>query len=237
MQLSNRLKTLLLAVVALAATYVISFTLSRNHANVDAQSKSQACPSDDSGLKLPAGFCATVFADNIGHARHMVVAPSGVVYVNTWSGRYYGNDKPPAGGFLVALQDKSGVGKADATERFGETVQSGGAGGTGIGMYKGSLYAEINDRIVRYSLPEGSIVPNGAADTIVSGLPLGGDHPMHPFIIGADGTMYVDVATATNSCQLKNRTLKSPGANPCTELDTRGGVWRYDANKPKIFHG
>jgi mono/diheme cytochrome c family protein len=30
---------------------------------------------------------------------------------------------------------------------------------------------------------------------------------------------------------LKNRTLKSPGANPCTELETRGGIWRYDANK------
>src|SRR5260370_23382274 len=43
--------------------------------------------------------------------------------------------------------------------------------------------------------------------------------------------MYVDVATATNSCQLKNRTLKSPGAAPCTELETRGGIWRYDANK------
>jgi glucose/arabinose dehydrogenase len=54
---------------------------------------------------------------------------------------------------------------------------------------------------------------------------------MHPFIIDAEGTIYVDVATATNSCQLKNRTLKSPGANPCTELKTRGGIWRYDANK------
>jgi hypothetical protein len=116
-------------------------------------------------------------------------------------------------------------------ERFGETVQSGGAGGTGIGMYKGWIYAESNDRIVRYSLPAGSIVPSGSADTIVSGLPLGGDHPMHPFIINAEGSIYVDVATATNSCQLKNRTLKSPGANPCGELETRGGIWRYDANR------
>jgi glucose/arabinose dehydrogenase/mono/diheme cytochrome c family protein len=131
----------------------------------------------------------------------------------------------------VALQDKSGMGKADVIERFGETVQSGGAGGTGIGFYKGSIYAEINDRIVRYSLPAGSIVPSGPADTIVSELPLGGDHPMHPFIIKAEGAMYVDVATATNSCQLKNRTLKSPGAEPCTELETRGGIWLYDANK------
>ena len=98
-------------------------------------------------------------------------------------------------------------------------------------MYKGSIYAEINDRIVRYSLPAGAIVPRDAPETIVSKLPLGGDHPMHPFIIGADGSMYVDVATATNSCQPKNRQPKIPGDNPCTELETRGGVWRFDANK------
>jgi len=232
MQLSNPFKTLLSALVALTAMYMgSSLAPAQNKSNPAAEAKSQACPNDDSGLQLPAGFCATVFADDIGHARHMVVAPSGILYVNTWSGRYYGNDTPHAGGFLVALQDKSGTGKADVIERFGETVQSGGAGGTGIGMYKGSIYAEINDRIVRYLLPAGSAVPSGSADTIVSGLPLGGDHPMHPFIINAEGSMYVDVASATNSCQLKNRTLKSPGANPCTELETRGGIWRYDANK------
>lgn len=189
------------------------------------------CPSSDSGLKLPAGFCATVFADGIGHARHLVVGSNGVVYVNTWSGDYYGHDVPHAGGFIVALQDKTGAGKADVIKRFGETAQTGGAGGTGIGMYKGSIYAESNDRIVRYALAAGSIVPGGAAETIVSGLPLGGDHPMHPFIIDSKGSMYVDVATATNSCQQRNRQPGAPGVNPCTELETRGGIWRYDANK------
>src|SRR5262245_46352731 len=49
-----------------------------------------ACPTNDTGLTLPPGFCATVFADGIGHARHLKVASSGVVYVNTWSGEYYG---------------------------------------------------------------------------------------------------------------------------------------------------
>ena len=83
-----------------------------------AQSETASCPQDDSGLKLPAGFCATIFADGIGHARHLVVAPNGVVYVNTWSGRYYGNDTPHAGGFLVALQDTTGAGKADVNRAF-----------------------------------------------------------------------------------------------------------------------
>jgi glucose/arabinose dehydrogenase/mono/diheme cytochrome c family protein len=197
-----------------------------------AQTQRPVCPHDDSGLELPAGFCATVFADGIGHARHLVVAPNGVVYVNTWSGRYYGNDTPHSGGFLVALQDTSGSGKANVIQRFGETIQSGGAGGTGIGMFGGAIYAEINDKIVRYTLPAGSITPQAAPVTVVSGLPLGGDHPMHPFAIDTDGSLYVDVATATNACQPQNRTPKSPGLNPCTELQTRGGIWRYDANKP-----
>jgi glucose/arabinose dehydrogenase/mono/diheme cytochrome c family protein len=229
-------KTISYALVALA-TICVGVSLMRapkaraeKQSDAGAASRSQTCPDDGSGLKLPAGFCATVFADGIGHARHMVVASNGVLYVNTWSGRYYGNDTPHAGGFLVALQEKNGSGKADVIERFGETVQSVGHGGTGIGMYKGLIYAEINDRIVRYSLPTGSIVPNGPAETIVSGLPLGGDHPMHPFIIDGEGKLYVDVATATNSCQGKNRTPASPGLNPCTELETRGGVWLYDAN-------
>ncbi len=230
---SLRLSAVLFSVVAAFAVYgAVSFmTPAQNQSNLGAQPGAQGCPNDDSGLQLPAGFCATVFADGIGHARHMVVSSNGVVYVNTWSGEYYGNEPPHPGGFLVALQDTKGAGKADVIERFGETAQTGGAGGVGIGMYKGSIYAEINDRIVRYPLTAGSLVPQGHPDTIVSGLPLGGDHPMHPFVIDAQGAMYVDVATATNSCQPQNRQPKVPGAQPCTELVTRGGIWRYDANR------
>ncbi len=180
---------------------------------------------------MPTGFCATIFAEGIGHTRHIVVSSDGVVYANTWSGEYFGNDKTHEGGFLVALQDKSGAGKADTIERFGGTEQTGDHGGTGIGIYNGSIYAETNDSIVKYALTSGSIAPTGSAVTVVSGLPLGGDHPMHPFIITSDGSLLVDVASATNSCQAKNRTLKSPGDNPCKELETRGGIWRYDANK------
>lgn len=107
----------------------------------------------------------------------------------------------------------------------------GDAGGTGIGLYNGSLFAETNDKIVRYPLSTSSIVPHGPAEPIATGLPLGGDHPMHPFTIDDDGSLYIDVATATNACQVQNRTLQSPGIDPCRELETRGGIWRYDANK------
>jgi YD repeat-containing protein len=188
-----------------------------------------ACPSSE--LMLADGFCATVFADGIGHARHMAISPNGTVYVNTWSGVYYGNDKPPAGGFIVALRDTTGDGRADVVARFGDSVQSGGAGGTGIALYRGALYVEAKDKILRYGLAEGSITPTSRPDVVLDGLPLTGDHPQHNFAIDSSGGLFMNSGSPTNSCQIKNRIAGSPGRRPCTELRTRAGIWRYDANR------
>ena len=190
-----------------------------------------ACPANNGGITLPAGFCATVFADSLGHPRHMAIAPNGVVYVNTWSGRYYGNAPPPRGGFLVALRDTTGDGVADVKARFGDSVQNGGIGGTGIALHRGALFAETNDKIVRYELPSGAVTPTAAPTVIVSGLPLTGDHPAHSFAIDSAGALFVNSGSASNACGIKDRTPESRGHDPCTELRTRAGIWRYDANR------
>jgi glucose/arabinose dehydrogenase/mono/diheme cytochrome c family protein len=228
-------RTVAVGIVAQLALGEIPFTPgspARAQANQTAPGlPADTCAGDNGGITLPRGFCATVFADDIGHARHLVVSPTGIVYVNTWSGRYYGNDTPPPGGFLVALQDTKGDGHADLIIRFGDSLAAGSHGGTGIALYNGALYAEVNDRIVRYALPAGAAVPTTEPEIVVSGLPLSGDHPMHPFVIDRHGNLYVDLGSATNSCQVQNRTARSPGVNPCTELRTRAGTWRYDANR------
>ena len=200
-------------------------------ATIPAFSEEQDCPETDTGVSLPSGFCATIFADKVGHARQLAVAPDGTVYVNTWSGIYYGNDKPHDGGFLIALKDTKGTGHADVNVRFGPTFAEGAHGGTGIWLYKNSLYAELDDKIVRYLLKDGEAAPTGKAETILSGMPVTGDHPMHGFAIDADGNLFVEMGTATNACEKENRMPHSPGIDPCTELETRGGIWRYDANK------
>jgi glucose/arabinose dehydrogenase len=192
---------------------------------------SSSCKGDNGGLTLSPGFCATVFADNLGHVRHMVVAPDGTLYANTWSGQYFRNSPPPPGGFLVALKDTTGSGHADVIKRFGATVAEGGTGGSGIRLYNGALYAEENSRILRYALKPGEMVPTGKPSVVVSGLTLTGDHPMHPFIIDSKGQLFVDIGSATNACQSKNRIAGVPGIEPCTEKETRAGTWRYDANK------
>ncbi|MGH7621008.1 MAG: PQQ-dependent sugar dehydrogenase, partial [Gemmatimonadaceae bacterium] len=50
-------------------------------------------------------------------------------------------------------------------------------------------------------------------------------------VIDSAGDLFMDVGSSTNACQVKDRTLQSPGITPCTELETRAGIWRYDASK------
>jgi glucose/arabinose dehydrogenase/mono/diheme cytochrome c family protein len=189
-----------------------------------------ACTGDDGGLRLSPGFCATIFADGLGHVRDLAAAPDGTLYANTWKGRYY-RTPPPPGGFLIALEDTNGDGRADSIRRFGVTSEAGGAGGSGIALYDGGLYAEEGDKVVRYALAPGLAVPTAAPTTVLSGLPLTGDHPMHPFAIDGKGNLFIDLGSATNACQAENRIAGSRGLSPCTEKETRAGTWRYDANK------
>jgi glucose/arabinose dehydrogenase len=190
-----------------------------------------ACPSNDTQLQLPSGFCASVFADSIGAARHVVVAQNGDVYV-TLEGtkpspekQLGGQPQPPAPSAVVALRDTTGDGKADVIQRIG------GTGNTGIGIYNNAPYVDEGTKIVRYTMDSASLVPKGRPQTIVSGLPLMPGHRARNFAIGPDGALYVNVGSATNSCQQKDREPGSKGVDPCTELKTRAGIWKFDANK------
>lgn len=195
------------------------------------------CPAgDNGGLTLPQGFCATVFADSLGHARHIAVAPNGDVYVNTWSGSYYPADegRTRRGGFVVALRDTTRDGKTDVKQVFGGSAR-GNSGGTGIALHDGYVYAEAGPRIVRYRLAEGQLAPAadaGDGEVVVDGFATEGDHPQHNFVIGRDGALYANMGSATNACQRRNRTKGSAGVDPCTELETRAGIWKFDANTP-----
>lgn len=177
------------------------------------------------GLILPAGFCATIFADSVGSARHLVVAANGDVFVNIQSGRpnTY-NATIPAG--VLALRDTNGDGVADLRERFADT------GNTGIGLHAEHLYVDIGHSIIRYPMSPGSLRPSGPAEIVVSGLPTLPGHRARNLAFSSDGSLYVNVGSATNSCQVRERQNESPGHDPCTELRTRAGIWHFDATRP-----
>ena len=187
------------------------------------------------GLTLPDGFTATIFADRIGLTRHLAAAPNGDLYANSWRSPYDSSRPVPEGGFLVALRDTNHDGTADVIRRFGPTGP-GTAGGTGIGIHAGALYAEAGPAILRWQLPADGLAPTGAPDTVVKDMPVDGGHPMHPFVIDGEGNLFVDMGSATNACQRKDREPGSPGERPCRELAIRAGIWRFRADRTDQQH-
>jgi glucose/arabinose dehydrogenase len=182
-------------------------------------------PGCSAGLQLPTGFCATVFAERVPGVRHIVVAPNGDVFVNTEPGRGGGQPRGVRG-TIVALRDNNGDGKSDMQRRFGA---DGGAGGTGIALDGNLVYATVGNAIVRYRLASGTLNAVGKPDTIVTGLPVAGHHALNFVLQGR--ILYVNIGSASNSCQQRDRQTESPGNNPCTELETRAGIWQFDANR------
>ncbi|EQB34223.1 PQQ-dependent sugar dehydrogenase [Sphingobium ummariense] len=188
------------------------------------QQEAQACAGDNGGLSLPPGFCSSVFADGLGHVRHLVVAPDGVVYANSQPGNEEGD---AAASGLIVLRDTDGDGKADEVKR----PHAGEKGGTGVALRDGQVYLEDGDRIMRYPLDPASHLPTGKGEVVLTGLATEGDHRSHSIVIAQDGALYVNSGSATNACQKENRQAGSPGETPCEEKALRAGIWRYEAGK------
>lgn len=182
------------------------------------------CAADNAGLTLPRGFCAVVFADLVvdgkpAAARHMAITPKGDVFVAINASQ---NTNPSVG--IIGLRDSDGDGVADKQSQFSQ-----GLGGSGLAWDHDMLYFGANDRVVRYRLKDGDLNPQGGAETVVSGLPNTGDHISKTVVIGDRQSLYVNIGSASNACQVQNRVAQSPGKAPCPELPMRAGVWKFDA--------
>jgi glucose/arabinose dehydrogenase len=188
-------------------------------AELDAQraTTNVTCDPDNGGITLPPGFCAVVVADQVGRARHVAASQNGDVYVAL--------DDPAAPGGVLALRDRGGRGRADVKQYFGPV------GANGIAVTNEFLYVGYRDRVVRWAKDPGTLVPTGAPQVVVSGLPSTGDHFRKTIQLDGRGALYVNIGSASNACQVQNRVLHSPGVDPCPELPIRAGVWRFDANR------
>ncbi|HJU87026.1 MAG TPA: sorbosone dehydrogenase, partial [Gemmatimonadota bacterium] len=164
---------------------------------------------------VPEGFCATIFADNVGPARHLAVAPNGDVYVATW------REGERRGG-IVALRDTDGDGQADLLDRFADE------GGSGIAIHGNHLYFATWSSVYRYRLSIRSLVPETPPDTVVTGLPLL-EHGARSIAIDEAGHLFVNIGAPSNACERDYPRRDFVGAFPCRELETSGGIWRFDA--------
>ncbi len=173
------------------------------------------CAPDNAGLALSPGVCAILVGSSLGPVRHLVVAPNGDILAAV-SGQ---------GGGVLALRDTDGDGKADLRRSFGPD------GGTGIALGGGYLYFATDNRVLRWPWAEGQLEPKGDPETIVRGLPDNGNHVSKSLALGGGNTLFVSIGSFTNSCQIWDRERRSPGVDPCGELRTRAGIWRFAADR------
>jgi glucose/arabinose dehydrogenase len=183
------------------------------------------CDPDNAGLTLPSGFCALVVHDAVtptgapAAVRHIAVASNGDVFVAIQS----------AGGGVLALRDTNGDGKPDATATFGSGP------GHGIALREPYLYFATNDHVERFLMSPVSLTPISGPEVILSGMPATGDHVTKTIVV-TGGTLFVNLGSASDVCQVVNRQPASPGVDPCAELPIRSGVWRYNADLPGQVH-
>lgn len=179
------------------------------------------CDEGNGGITLPQGFCAAVFADEIGVARHLVVAPTGDVYVALEdASRSSANSTHVRGeigrGGTIALRDTNADGRADVRMRIVDASHS------GIALRGQWLYTSSPTTVLRYRLEPGKLAPIGPPDTVVTGFPDGG-HSSRSLAFDDAGNLFVNVGSDSNACWDSGRAL-----DPCPELDERAGIWRID---------
>jgi glucose/arabinose dehydrogenase len=180
---------------------------------------------EDSALKLPSGFTAQVFADDLGSARHIAVTPQGNVYVKL--------GKLNSGNGIILLQDLDKDGKAEE-----KRIAFGTFAGTGLAIKGNYLYASSDEEVFRYTLDANGMVTNaGQPERIVTGLINRRQHASKSLTLDNKGNLYVNIGAYSNACQEKDRTAGSKGRMPCPILDSAGGIWQFNAAKLDQTYG
>lgn len=186
------------------------------------------CDQGNGAITLPAGFCAAVFADEIGVARHIAIGPDGTLYVALEPGSQTsaGTSRRREAGGIVVLRDTSGDGRADLVRR----IELGG--GSGIALLGEWLYYSTPTTVARVRLSADRLAAAGPPDTIVAGIPPGG-HSSRSLAFDAQGGMFVHVGSDSNVCTARGSTQ---GVDPCPELPRRAGIWRYAPDRLRQRH-
>lgn len=181
-----------------------------------------ALAGESAGLTLPPGFHATVVAQGVGAgARHIAVRRDGDIYIST---RPRGRSYAATG--VVALKLGPNHKMVD-TVRF-STVD----GGSAIRLYKGALYVASPTTLYRFRFKGNSLLPSTPPDVIVNGMPSKG-HNNFGIAFDGRGGLYLSVPAPGNICTDPNtpKGARPVGLKPCPELNGRGGVWRFAAEK------
>ena len=148
-------------------------------------------PPDDrefaSRIRVPDGFSVGVYALGIRNARFLRPTPGGDLLVSS----------PRTGTVFLVEADADGDGRADGVRPFLRGLKR----PHGMDFRGDWLYVAEADRIRRVRLDPETGEVAGELETVVTGIPEGGNHWTRTLRFGPDGWMYVSIGSSCNVCE------------------------------------
>lgn len=213
-----------LRTLSVAAALATASSLAAYKSNETTPSKAKntsygVIPATD--IKMPAGFSATILAEDLETPRHIAISKGGDIYVKI--------NKLKDGKAIYRLRDTNGDGIIDEKIGFGDYK------GSGIFIRQGYLYASSYTGVYRYKLNEKEeIIDINNPKQIVKGLVTRGRDEAKNIAVDNNGYVYVNVGSYDETC-------KEPGTNkgkmPCPLLDSVGGIWRFKTSQLNQQYG
>jgi glucose/arabinose dehydrogenase len=138
-------------------------------------------------VRVPEGFEIGVFAEGIRNARFLRFTPAGDLLVSS----------PRTGSVLLVERDGDGDGAADGVGMLLEGLDR----PHGLDLHDGWLYVAESGAIGRVRFDAAARSVAGELETVVGGLPEGGQHWTRTLRFGPDGWMYVSIGSNCNVCE------------------------------------
>lgn len=163
-------------------------------------------------ILLPKDAEANVFVSGLKKIRMMAFSPD---WWPAGGGILYATEQKP--GRILAFPDRDGDGVADEVV----IVVAGLINPHGIAFFDNALWIATETRVLRYHDFDGDLIPE-RFDTVINGLPGGGNHKTRTIAFDQQGRLYVSVGS---------------GCNVCEEDARRGAVLRFnrDGSNEEIF--
>jgi glucose/arabinose dehydrogenase len=137
-------------------------------------------------MKLPPGFELGVFAEGLSNPRFLRFTATGDLLVSS----------PREGAVFLLERDENGDGRADGVRKL--------LGGLdkphGLEFDGDWLYVAETGAVKRVRYDAAARATSGAVETVLAGLPTGGNHWTKTIGKGPDGWMYVSMGSTCNVC-------------------------------------
>ncbi len=137
-------------------------------------------------VTVPRGFSISIYASDLIGARMLRFTSTGDLLVSL----------PKRGTVLLLERDNDRDGESDGRRQLVGDL----SGPHGIDLYKDWLYVAEAGSIKRIKFDQQSGRTDGPLESVVEGLPRGGNHWSKTLRFGPDGLMYVSVGSSCNAC-------------------------------------